>query len=266
MISPVFVKVLCAPIFAGSAVASEKTCLPMQNRRNKRYGDAVERFLRVAQFFAHQFQRRVGRSKLLLRGRDGQRSVTDRLLAACRTWGVESENWPQRGQFLPHSPPHSPAMGQEGGEKWTAAADLQPTLPKPDRLPEPAPSRPARCSSSARNRSTPAPVLAKSAISSSRRAGATSIASILLNTRISATPARMVSATARSLAVSQCATTMCSTSSARPISRRVRPTPRYGPNPATIGSAPATRPASRTLRADVPCRPKQRPAPLWTGP
>jgi len=26
-------------------------------------------------------------------------------------------------------------MGQEGGEKWTAAADLQPTLPKSDRLP-----------------------------------------------------------------------------------------------------------------------------------
>ena len=25
-------------------------------------------------------------------------------------------------------------MGQEGGEKWTAAADLQPTLPRSDRL------------------------------------------------------------------------------------------------------------------------------------
>ena len=25
-------------------------------------------------------------------------------------------------------------MGQEGGEKWTAAADLQPTPPKSDRL------------------------------------------------------------------------------------------------------------------------------------
>ena len=45
-------------------------------------------------------------------------------LAACRTCGVESENRPQRGQLLPHSPPHSPAMGQEGGEKWTAALDL----------------------------------------------------------------------------------------------------------------------------------------------
>jgi len=25
-------------------------------------------------------------------------------------------------------------MGQEGGEKWTAAVDLQPTIPKSDRL------------------------------------------------------------------------------------------------------------------------------------
>ena len=56
------------------------------------------------------------------------------VLAACRTWGVESENRPQRGQFLPHSQSLRPAIGQEGGEKWTAAADLQPTLPKSDRL------------------------------------------------------------------------------------------------------------------------------------
>ncbi|MBC7215756.1 MAG: hypothetical protein H5U28_11210, partial [Burkholderiaceae bacterium] len=34
-------------------------------------------------------------------------------LGACRTLGVESENAPQRGQFLPDSPPHSGAMGQE---------------------------------------------------------------------------------------------------------------------------------------------------------
>ncbi|MBU1664202.1 MAG: hypothetical protein KKG92_02240, partial [Gammaproteobacteria bacterium] len=32
------------------------------------------------------------------------------------------------------SPPHSPAMGQEAGEKWTVAVDLQPTIPKSDRL------------------------------------------------------------------------------------------------------------------------------------
>ena len=30
---------------------------------------------------------------------------------ACRTWGVESENRPQRGQFLPDLQAHSPAMG-----------------------------------------------------------------------------------------------------------------------------------------------------------
>ncbi|MFZ5485866.1 MAG: HlyC/CorC family transporter [Pseudomonadota bacterium] len=55
-------------------------------------------------------------------------------LGACRTLGVESENAPQRGQFLPDSPPHSGAMGQENGKKWAAAAHSQPTIPKPDRL------------------------------------------------------------------------------------------------------------------------------------
>ena len=45
-------------------------------------------------------------------------------LGACRTWGVESENWPQRGQFLPDLRPHSGAMGQKDGEKWTAGANL----------------------------------------------------------------------------------------------------------------------------------------------
>ena len=56
-------------------------------------------------------------------------SMVDFLLGGCRTRGVESENRPQRGQFLPDLPPHSPAMGQKDGEKWTAAADLQPTVP-----------------------------------------------------------------------------------------------------------------------------------------
>ena len=56
------------------------------------------------------------------------------ILGACRAWGVESENRPQRGQFLPGLQAVSPAMGQKDGEKWTAAADLQPTLPKSDRL------------------------------------------------------------------------------------------------------------------------------------
>jgi len=55
-------------------------------------------------------------------------------LGACRTWSVESENWPRRGQFLPALQAHSPAMGQKDGEKWTAAANLQPTISKSDRL------------------------------------------------------------------------------------------------------------------------------------
>ncbi len=55
-------------------------------------------------------------------------------LAACRTLVVDSEKRPQRGQFLPDLPPHSPAMGQEAGEKWSAAVVLQPTIPKSDRL------------------------------------------------------------------------------------------------------------------------------------
>ncbi|MGD9549888.1 MAG: hypothetical protein AB7V41_02620 [Burkholderiaceae bacterium] len=50
--------------------------------------------------------------------------------------GVESENAPRRGQFLPDSQPHSGAMGQEDGKKWAAAAHSQPTIPKPDRLPD----------------------------------------------------------------------------------------------------------------------------------
>jgi hypothetical protein len=55
-------------------------------------------------------------------------------LGACRTWNVERENRPQRGQFLPDLQAHSPAMGQKDGEKWTPAVDLQPTLSKSDRL------------------------------------------------------------------------------------------------------------------------------------
>ncbi|MDF1486094.1 PmeII family type II restriction endonuclease [Ramlibacter sp. H39-3-26] len=55
-------------------------------------------------------------------------------LGACRAWSADSENRPQRGQFLPASQAHSPAMGQEAGEKWTAAADLQPATSKSDRL------------------------------------------------------------------------------------------------------------------------------------
>jgi len=53
---------------------------------------------------------------------------------ACQTLGVESENVPQRGQFLSDSQSHSGAMGQEAGKKWAAAAHSQPTTPKSDRL------------------------------------------------------------------------------------------------------------------------------------
>ncbi len=56
------------------------------------------------------------------------------LLGACRALGIDSEKEPQRGQFLPDLQAHSPTMGQKAGEKWTAAALLQPMLPKSDRL------------------------------------------------------------------------------------------------------------------------------------
>ena len=56
-------------------------------------------------------------------------------LGVCRTLGVDSENVPQRDQFLPDLPSHSGAMGQEDGKKWAAAAHSQPTIPKSDRLP-----------------------------------------------------------------------------------------------------------------------------------
>ena len=55
-------------------------------------------------------------------------------LGACRTLGSDSEERPQRAQFLPDSPPHSRTMGQESGEKWSAAVASQPEIPKSDRL------------------------------------------------------------------------------------------------------------------------------------
>ena len=55
-------------------------------------------------------------------------------LGGCRAWGAESENRPQRGQFVPDLQAHSPAMGQKDGEKWTAAVGLQPATPKSDSL------------------------------------------------------------------------------------------------------------------------------------
>jgi len=75
-----------------------------------------------------------------IRPRDAQGLATppaclqDIAPGACQALGVESENGPQRGQFLPDSPPHSGAMGQEDGKKWAAAAHSQPMIPKSDRL------------------------------------------------------------------------------------------------------------------------------------
>ncbi len=53
----------------------------------------------------------------------------------CRTWSVDSENGPQRGQFSPGLQSYSQAMGQKDGEKWTAAARLQPTTSTSGSLP-----------------------------------------------------------------------------------------------------------------------------------
>jgi len=55
-------------------------------------------------------------------------------LGACRTLVVDSENQPSRGHFLPISPPHGCSMGQEIGKKGAGAVDLQPMIPKSDRL------------------------------------------------------------------------------------------------------------------------------------
>ncbi|MDP2432791.1 MAG: hypothetical protein Q8O33_12265 [Pseudomonadota bacterium] len=81
-------------------------------------------------------------AKILVTGADGfigshlvETHVSEALtLAACRTLVVESEKRPRGGQFLPDSPPHSRTKGQEAGEKWAVAVDLQPTIPKSDRL------------------------------------------------------------------------------------------------------------------------------------
>ncbi|MGD9774207.1 PD-(D/E)XK nuclease family protein [Diaphorobacter sp.] len=57
-----------------------------------------------------------------------------------RTCSAESENRrfhqnrPQRAQFSPDLQPNSRAIGQEDGEKWAAAVDLQPATSKSERL------------------------------------------------------------------------------------------------------------------------------------
>ena len=55
-------------------------------------------------------------------------------LGACRTWGVEAKFGPSEDSFCRICRPIAVAMGQKAGEKWTAAAKLQPTFPKSDRL------------------------------------------------------------------------------------------------------------------------------------
>ena len=55
-------------------------------------------------------------------------------LGACRAWGVEAKIGPGEDRFCQVRRLIAEAMGQEAGEKWTAAVNLQPTLPKSDRL------------------------------------------------------------------------------------------------------------------------------------
>ncbi len=63
-----------------------------------------------------------------------QPAATGELLAACRTWGIDSENQPQRGQFLPDSQASSLAISQEDGEKCTDEVGWQPAIPQFDGL------------------------------------------------------------------------------------------------------------------------------------
>ena len=55
-------------------------------------------------------------------------------LGACRAWGVEAKIGPSEDSFYQVRRLIAEAMGQEAGEKWTAAVNLQPTFPKTDRL------------------------------------------------------------------------------------------------------------------------------------
>ena len=68
------------------------------------------------------------------RAHEDPMQIVSGTLGACRAWSVDSENWPQRAQFLPDLQPNSRAIGQKDGEKWAAADNLQPTTSKSDRL------------------------------------------------------------------------------------------------------------------------------------
>lgn len=73
---------------------------------------------------SHDFRQRLHAMKLL----------SHSALGACRAWGAEAKLGPSEDSFCRVCRPIAEAMGQEAGEKWTAAAQLQPALPKPDRL------------------------------------------------------------------------------------------------------------------------------------
>ena len=78
---------------------------------NQTYLDTAKALVAAAPhvFFDDTFALKGG-TAINLFFRDMPRLSVD--LGACRIWGVESENRPQRGQFLPDLQAHSPAMGQ----------------------------------------------------------------------------------------------------------------------------------------------------------
>ncbi len=55
-------------------------------------------------------------------------------LGACRTWGFRAKIVPSEDSYPPICRPIAQPMGQKAGGKWTAADNLQPMLPKSDRL------------------------------------------------------------------------------------------------------------------------------------
>lgn len=73
---------------------------------------------------SHDFRQRLHAMKLL----------SHSALGACRAWGAEARLGPSEDSFCRVCRPIAEAMGQEAAEKWTAAAQLQPALPKPDSL------------------------------------------------------------------------------------------------------------------------------------
>ena len=70
----------------------------------------------------------------VLRRRCSVRMSTPTRLGAYRDWGVEAKIGPSEDSFCQVRRLLAIDIGQEAGEKWTAAVNLQPTLPKPDRL------------------------------------------------------------------------------------------------------------------------------------